>query len=249
MRYNILITAVISTIFSTHLMAAMTISGTRVIFPGGEQEVTVRTVNKGDAPALVQVWVDDGDSQADVNAMKVPFVVTPPVYRVEPGKGQSLRLIYNNMALPGDKESVFWLNMLEIPPVYKGPAKDRLELAFRTRIKIFYRPKSLSKSDSSAQADKLKWAIDRVGKKLKINNPTPYYFSFESINLLSGSQKQSVHSDMVSPFSSSEFTLTKNSGPLGNVTGGEFRLLNDYGAILVGSLKASGDSLDFVGFK
>lgn len=249
MRYKILTAVVISITLSTNVMAAMTISGTRVIFPGGEQEVTVRTVNKGNAPALVQVWVDDGHSEADVNTVKIPFIVTPPVYRVEPGKGQSLRLIYNNMLLPGDKESVFWLNMLEIPPVYKGPAKDRLELAFRTRIKIFYRPKSLSNSDSSGQADKLKWVIDRVGKKLKINNPTPYYYSFESINLLSGSQKQGVHSDMVSPFSSSEFSFTKNSTNLGNVTGGEFRLLNDYGAILVGSLKASGESLTFEGFK
>lgn len=227
----------------------MTISGTRVIFPGDEQEVTVRTKNKGNTPALVQVWVDDGRSEADVNTMKVPFVITPPVYRVEPGKGQSLRLIYNNMTLPKDKESVFWLNLLEIPPVYKGPAKDRLELAFRTRIKIFYRPKSLEKSDSPRQAGNLKWSIVRGKNKVKISNPTPYYYSFESIALQSGSKKVNVNSEMLAPFSTAVFTFEKNSPNINTLTGGEFKLLNDYGAILVGTLKASDGGLSLESLK
>lgn len=249
MFYKMLAAIFISLTLLTNSMAAMTISGTRVIFPGGEQEVTVRTMNKGDTPALVQVWIDDGHSAAEVNTMKIPFIVTPPVYRTEPGKGQSLRLIYNNMALPKDKESVFWLNMLEIPPAYNGPAKDRLELAFRTRIKIFYRPKTLEKSDSTKQAAQLKWTVDKASKKLKVNNPTPYFYSFESITLLSGTQKISIDSDMVAPFSTSEFTFAKNTRTTGSVTGGEFRLLNDYGAVLVGNLKSAGNELTFDNFK
>lgn len=243
MIYKTLIAAIAFITLSTSSMAAMTIAGTRVIFPGGEQEVTVRTTNKGDKPSLVQVWVDDGHSDADVNKMKVPFIVTPPVYRVEPGKGQSLRLIYNNMALPQDRESVFWLNMLEIPPVYKGPAKDRLELAFRTRIKIFYRPKSLDKATSNVGVKDLKWTVMPQGKKIKVNNPTPYYYSFDTMTLFSGVQKVSVNAEMVAPFSSSEFTFSKNSPAITKLTGGEFSLLNDYGAAVIGKLKATGDEL------
>ncbi|EKN3436516.1 fimbria/pilus periplasmic chaperone, partial [Yersinia enterocolitica] len=67
--------------------AAMTISGTRVIFPAAQKEVNVRTNNKGTEPALVQVWVDDGSSNAKINNVTVPFIVTPPVFRVESGKG------------------------------------------------------------------------------------------------------------------------------------------------------------------
>lgn len=119
--------------------ASMTISGTRIVFPGDEKETSVRTTNKGSQPALVQVWVDDGKADADINAVKIPFVVTPPVYRVEPGRGQSVRLVYNGMNLPQDRESVYWFNMLEIPPAPAGAVKkNRLELAFRTRIKIFF---------------------------------------------------------------------------------------------------------------
>lgn len=243
MIFRTLIAAVTSIMLSTSSMAAMTITGTRVIFPGSEQEVTVRTTNKGDKPTLVQVWIDDGNSSADVNTMKVPFIVTPPVYRVEPGKGQSLRLIYNNMVLPQDRESVFWLNMLEIPPIYKGPAKDRLELAFRTRIKIFYRPKSLDKTTSNLGVKDLKWTVVKKEKKVKVNNPTPFYYSFDTMTLFSGTQKVSIDAEMVSPFSSSEFTFSKNASAITNLTGGEFSLLNDYGAAVVGKLKATGDNL------
>lgn len=249
MLYKTLITTVISIALSTSSMAAMTISGTRVIFPGSEQEVTVRTTNKGNKPALVQVWVDDGNSAADVNTMKVPFIVTPPVYRVEPGKGQSLRLIYNNMVLPKDRESVFWLNMLEIPPVYKGAAKDRLELAFRTRIKIFYRPKSLDKNTSNLGAKDLKWMVERQEKKIRVSNPTPYYYSFDTMNLYSGTQKITVNAEMVAPFSSSEFNFSKNSPSVSNLTGAEFSLLNDYGAAVIGKLKATGDELTLESMK
>ncbi|QGU85833.1 fimbria/pilus periplasmic chaperone [Erwinia sorbitola] len=249
MFYKINTAVIFFILLSTSSMAAMTISGTRVIFPGDEKEVTVRTTNKGDTPALVQVWVDDGNANADVNSMKVPYMVTPPVYRVEPGKGQSLRLIYNNMVLPKDRESISWLNMLEIPPAYKGPAKDRLELAFRTRIKIFYRPKALDKSSSASQTEDLKWAVDNGSKKVKVTNPTPYYFSFDSMTIYSGSKSVNVDADMVAPFSTSEFDFEKNAPAIGNVTGAEFKLLNDYGAIIVGKLKASGNGLTLENYK
>ncbi|WP_455814281.1 fimbria/pilus periplasmic chaperone [Pseudomonas graminis] len=249
MLYKTLTAAIITMTLSTSTMAAMTIAGTRVIFPGNDKEVTVRTTNKGDNPALVQVWVDDGNLSADVNTMKVPFIITPPMYRVEPGKGQSLRLIYNNMALPKDRESVFWLNMLEIPPVYKGPAKDRLELAFRTRIKIFYRPKSLDKSTNNLGAKDLKWTVSREGRKVMVKNPTPYYYSFDNMTLFSGTQKISVNAEMIAPFSSSEFSFAKKSSVTGSFSGGEFSLLNDYGAAVVGKLKATGNELTLENLK
>lgn len=226
-------------LLSNSVYAGMTISGTRVIFPGSEREQVVRTNNQGNQPELVQVWVDDGSTSNDVNKMKVPFLVTPPVYRVEPGKGQSIRLIYNGMSLPQDKESVFWFNMLEIPPVEKGEKNsDQLELAFRTRIKIFYRPKILE-SSSAFQIDKLKWSIIDGGKSgsgIKIDNPTPYYFSFDSASIKSGSKSYPLEIDMLSPFSSKEIH-PRSRLPMGvNITELSFRLLNDYGAAIDGAL-------------
>lgn len=218
--------------------AAMTISGTRIIFPGSEKELNVRTNNRGTTPALVQVWVDDGDAAADVNHIKVPFMVTPPVYRVEPGKGQSVRMIYNGMVLPQDRESVFWFNMLEVPPVTKNTDKvDRLELAFRTRIKIFYRPKGLSTS-GVGEVDKIKWEVLSDNTGIRVTNPTPYYLSFDGADVQLGGKPVALNTDMVAPFGSQDFRL-KNKGSIAGMSGVSIRMLTDYGSIYNGTLKVS----------
>ena len=236
-----LATAILSLIFMTQtVFAGMTISGARIVFPESEREHTVRTNNRSNSPLLVQVWVDDGNTSADINSFKVPFTVTPPVYRVDPGKGQSVRLIYNGMKLPQDRESVFWFNMLEIPPVNDSVAnKDRLELAFRTRIKIFYRPAALKKSGVQ-EVGSLKWELISPARGIKVTNPTAYHISFDSAYIVSGSAKSALKVDMVPPFSSKEFLLdAKVSQPL-RADSVSVRLINDYGSIVEYSLESAG---------
>lgn len=217
--------------FSNIAHAAMTISGTRVIFPGAEREQTIRTTNKGKTPMLVQVWVDNGGKTEDINTIKVPFTATPPVYRVEPGKGQSVRLIYNGMTLPQDRESVFWFNLLEIPPVNEAEkSRDRLELAFRTRIKIFYRPTVL-KSSGTQQSDKLQWQIIPPARGLRITNPTPYYVSFDSAFITGSGIQHPLVVDMVAPHGSKEFLLEKSSRAPASFSSATVRMINDYGGI------------------
>lgn len=216
----------------SNAFAGMTISGTRIIFPGAEREYSVRTTNRGNTPALVQVWVDDGSINSNINSVKVPFTATPPVFRVEPGKGQSVRLIYNGMTLPQDRESVFWFNLLEIPPVDQASKKtDHLELAFRTRIKIFYRPATL-KATSSQSLQLLRWQLinQGSGKAIRVENPTPYYFSFESASVKNGNLAYPLNIDMVAPFSNREFVLAQKKPFPATVSGVDYRLLNDYGA-------------------
>ncbi|ARB86381.1 pilus assembly protein [Yersinia intermedia] len=212
--------------------AAMTISGTRVIFPAAQKEVNIRTNNKGAEPALVQVWVDDGSSNTKINDVKIPFMVTPPVFRVEGGKGQSVRMIYNGMALPQDKESVFWFNMLEIPAVQKENSdKNKLELAFRTRIKIFYRPTTLD-SSSEQQKEKLQWELvndSQKGQGVKVTNPTPYYFSFDSGDVTAGGKKVELNTEMLAPHSTLVF-YPKNK--VSGISAMNYKLLNDYGAAI-----------------
>ncbi|OON40190.1 pilus assembly protein [Izhakiella australiensis] len=226
-------------------IASMTISGTRIIFPAAEKEVNVRTNNKGTKPALVQVWIDDNKGTANLNEVKVPFIVTPPIYRVESGKGQSVRLIYNGMILPQNKESVFWFNMLEIPPQSTlSPNRQRLELAFRTRIKIFYRPDSLSESNSANERNKLKWetvtdAIKGVG--IKLTNPTPYYFSFDESSVETHGKKINLNVEMADPFSSIVFYPERKINKGEKITSINYGLINDYGAVIKIKLSPQGN--------
>lgn len=219
---------------STASIAGVTIAGTRIIFPGNEREMSVRTNNKGNLPALVQVWIDDGQANENINQVKTPFIITPPVFRIEPGKGQSLRLIYNGMALPQDRESLFWFNLLEIPPMTKtqDKSKNNLELAFRTRIKILWRPQTLEEN-SVKTFKRLKWEIANDSKKgagIRITNPTGYYYSFDTGTITQGGKKYDVNMDMVAPGHTETWYAGSASAAGGSVTQITVKLLNDYGS-------------------
>lgn len=58
---------------------------------------------------MVQSWLDDGNENGDPAKMKLPFIVTPPVSRLDPQKGQSVRITWTGKALAQDKESIFGL--------------------------------------------------------------------------------------------------------------------------------------------
>jgi len=211
--------------------ASVVIGGTRVIFNGEERETTVKLTNDGKVPALTQVWIDKGDQSADPSVLKVPFMLTPPISRIDPGKGQTLRVLFDGQPLPADKESVFWLNVLEVPP--KPGAEmagvNTLSLAYRTRIKLFYRPSGLKGVAQEAPA-KVTWRVVRDGGKvaLEASNPTQYFVSFSSVELVGGAGSVEANDGgMVGPGETARFAL-KGDAP---ATAGtvRFRAINDWG--------------------
>ncbi|KAF2408575.1 molecular chaperone [Pseudomonas antarctica] len=171
--------------------AGVIIHGTRVIYPAQQQEVAVRLENKGPRPALVQAWLDNGDRHSTPATAQTPFNVSPPILRIEPHQQQALRLRYFGEALPTDRESLFWLNVLEVPPLATDTAqKNQIELSFRTRLRVFLRPQALPYPVGSAPA-KLQWKLvaHEQGLALQATNPTPYHISLASIDLLSDGKR------------------------------------------------------------
>ncbi|QBG10390.1 molecular chaperone [Klebsiella huaxiensis] len=209
--------------------ASIIINGTRVIYPGSEKEVTVKLSNNGKQPVLVQSWVDNGDISAKPEKIAVPFILTPPVNRIEPDKSQTLRLSYTGSPrLPEDRESVYWLNVLEIPPA-KQNVPNRLQMAFRTRIKLFYRPAAIADKVKAAEAaEKITWSI--VGNELQANNASPYYVSLVSINVDQGSKKSTVAGNMISPMGKLSFKL-KGDASLVHGASLSYEYINDWGAV------------------
>lgn len=210
--------------------ASIVVSGTRVVYPGNEREVTVKLSNTGKGPVLVQSWIDKGDVEARPEKIQVPFILTPPINRINPDKSQTLRLSYTGMpALPEDKESVYWLNVLEIPPVTKNSAPNRIQVAFRTRIKLFYRPAALSDRAKAAEAaEKLSWSVN--GSEVKATNNSPYFVSLVSVTLSRGGRKTSVDGEMVPPHSSYGFHMKDNALSGGGTTV-SWEYVNDWGAV------------------
>lgn len=240
-------TLLIFSLFSGAAYSAVTIEGTRIIFDGGKNEQVVRINNKDNTlPALIQVWADDGIEVNNINNPKLPFVITPPITRIEPGKGQSIRVIYNGMTLPQDKESVYYFNVLEIPAETSESknATQRLDLAFKTRIKLFYRPESLRKSTVTDYLDKLKWSEVNVpgkGTGLKVENTSPFYISLIGIKIKINGREITMKADMVAPMSSSVYTQDEDSQKLnGNISEFTYYILNDYGSRVETKVSKSG---------
>ncbi len=171
---------------ATQSPAAVVIHGTRVIYPADQQEVVVRLENKGERPALVQLWLDDGDKTATPATAQAPFTALPPLLRIEPKKQQAPRLRYTGEPLPTDRESLFWLNVLEVQPsLVDGADRNLLELSFRSRLRVFFRPQGLPYPKGAA-APKLSWKLVRHegGHALEVLNPTPYHVSLGSVELV-----------------------------------------------------------------
>ncbi|HGY8840292.1 TPA: fimbria/pilus periplasmic chaperone, partial [Escherichia coli] len=103
---------IIFTISAYPVSANVVITGTRVIYPAGQHNVNVQLTNVGISPSLIQAWIDNGDPKAAPETIKTPFVITPPIARIDGNKGQTLRLSYTGEPLPADRESVFYLNVL-----------------------------------------------------------------------------------------------------------------------------------------
>lgn len=225
--------------FTTSLQAnaSVVIASTRVIYNQKDPEVTLKLSNGGTSPALVQVWLDRGDPKVSPSSIDVPFTVTPPASRIDPGKGQTLRIIQTGEPLAQDHESVFWLNVLEIPPKPTADAAEgnKLQLAFRSRIKLFYRPDGL-KGDAQDAPGQLTWHLTTWHGQpaLEAHNPSAYDVSLTTVQVVDGSRIASFDDgDMVRPGETKTFPLkgTPSTSPSAKV---HYQTLNDYGGAVAG---------------
>ena len=223
---------VLGALSPTPAFASVVINGTRVVYPGREREVTIQLTNQGGSPSLVQTWLDRGDPRSTPEQSDAPFVLTPPITRIEPNRGQALRMMYTGQPLPPDRESVFWLNVLEVPPTPPGEMRSYVQLAFRSRIKVFFRPEGLS-GPADAAGDKLHWrAVSGTDGQVALvcKNAAPYYVSFSRLTV--GVEGRTVAYDqggMVAPFSTASFAIPGLSRvpAAGSVV--EVSVINDYG--------------------
>jgi chaperone protein EcpD len=223
--------------------AGVVVNGTRVVYPAAKREVTISLQNSGATPSLVQAWLDSGDAHSKPGESKVPFVLTPPLFRLDPSKMQSLRLVYTHDPLPEDRESLFWLNVLDIPPraAVNPDLPNQLDLAFKHRMKVFFRPPGLPGSAADAPA-RITWKLLSKDGKLtgvQASNPTAYHVSLTQLTATVAGHPVTIAADMVDPFASRSFNLPgPATTPSGAVTI-EYWFVNDYGGNVNGTASAS----------
>ncbi|NIY47841.1 molecular chaperone [Cedecea colo] len=196
--------------------AGVVLGGTRVIYEEGKKEASISIENKGDVPYLIQSWIEN-DRAGKSNA----FLITPPLFRLDGDKKNALRIFKLEDVLPGDRESLFFLNVKSIP----GGTLDSntLQIAIRNRLKLIYRPTLLQKNSPESQTQQLKWVLS--GSQLQVKNPTPYYQNFMFVNL-DGKDVDLKEKNFVAPFSNAHFDVPAASGKKVS-----WKIISDYGSI------------------
>lgn len=214
--------------------ANVIIGGTRVVFPAKDGEVTVRLTNDNTKPALIEAWIDRGDAHSTPDKVDTPFLITPPLFRMEAHKDQSLRIIATPAQLPTDRESLFWLNVLEIPPKPTGQefvGKNLLQFAIRSRLKLFYRPAHLPGDVNKAPAE-LTWKTvpDGQGYALEVTNPSAYHITIVQLSVDVGGKTYTTDPGMVDPLGTLRMPLKGLTSAPTVGTQVAYTIVNDYGA-------------------
>lgn len=220
---------ILAGVMSFNACADIVISGTRIIYSSKSKDVTVNLENKGNKPLLVQSWLDDGRDAVNPQELKIPFIITPPVTRVDAHKGQTVRITWLGQNVPQDRESLFWFNVLEVPPKAQGAdTQNLLQVAFRTRIKLFFRPNGLKGTPEEA-VKHLKWSVTSSAGSyyLTAKNDSPYNVSIASAALVVGGKKYSTESHSIKPFSNQNMKI-KNGASVSSGTV-KFVSINDFG--------------------
>jgi P pilus assembly chaperone PapD len=196
--------------------AGVVVGGTRLIYDGSKKESSLSVNNPDKVPYLVQSWVEPADGSTE----KAPFMLTPPLFRLDGEQQNVLRVVRAGGSLPANKESLYWLSIKAIPAATKDASQNTLQIAIKTRIKMIYRPQGL-KGVPEEQAGKLTWS--RSGTKVQVTNPTPFYMNFQEVKV-AGREVKDV--TFVAPMSSAAFALP--AGVSGNNV--SWKIISDYGA-------------------
>lgn len=164
-----LMAAALLTVFSGQSIAAFSLNGTRYIYDEGRKNISFEVNNSAEKTFGGQVWIEN-TNQGD----GVYFVPQPPFFKVGPKQKQVIRIIKTD-TLPENKESLFWLNVQEIPPKPEmKEGRNILSVAMNTRVKLIYRPRAIK--DGRLNAEK-QLKLEQRGGETWLKNPTPYYFA------------------------------------------------------------------------
>jgi P pilus assembly chaperone PapD len=206
-------------IASAPVQAGIVLNTTRIIYPAKDKEVSFGVHNTGGGEIFLQSWLESNAEEAG----DLPFVITPALARMPGDAKQLLRILYAGSDMPQDRESVFWLNVQEIP---QAANENALQIAIRQRIKVFFRPQGL-KEDPVQAPEALEWRL-QSGNVLQVNNPGPYYVSMVRVEAMDGATAVlKKDSQMLAPKQSLNLPLTRSTagGPL-NLS---FVSINDFG--------------------
>lgn len=216
---NITICLLITILYSSFTNAAFVLNGTRFIYQEGADSTSIQVNNNSNSDYAGQAWIENIDKES-----KVSFVSLPSFFELKSEESQLLRLIKVRDNLPEDRESLFWLNVQEIPQIDKR-ATNKMVVAINTRVKLLYRPKALQPERKDAE-NKISYFLDKKNGKVRLKNPTGYYFAIQSLQHLGKELSLDIKNGILEPYSEVDI-----KGLQSIPTNLVLEAIDDYGAV------------------
>lgn len=202
------------------VQAVINTDRTRVIFYSKDKAVSVGLENsRKDIPYLVQAWVDNEDS-----SRSKALIALPPLQRIDGGLRSQVRIMQikeETVKLPQDRESLFYFNVLGVPP--KSDEMNVVQLAQQSRLKLFYRPQALGEKKDEPERNLI---VLRNSEGVTLKNPTAYYASLVALGPEIGKNFGTFDGTTIAPFSQQQLpgiTFSNNRIYVGYV--------DDYGGL------------------
>lgn len=197
---------------------------TRVIFAAADKAKSLKIKNQDQRAYLIQT----GSQISPDNPQPAPFIVIPPIFRLEPASENNLRILLREGAkLPSDRESVFYLSALAVPAASALlPPSDveaaQLSMGFRFYIKLIYRPVDLPLTPQEATC---RLRLMQHGKGVQVENPTPYALTLAKLHFDRQSVDLEQRPAMIAPFGKQDYPAQRY------VTQGHWQVITDNGDI------------------
>lgn len=176
-KWGFFVPVLLLALLSAKGYAGVMIGGTRFIYAESSKNgLSFLVRNTDETPYLIQTRILPDETKGNEqqsgthNATETSFVATPPLLPLGNKKENYIRIIHTGGELPADRESLFQLSVASIPS--GKPGVSDLQVAIRSKFKLFYRPTGLKGSHDEAY-QQLIWK--RHGASVKVVNPTPYY--------------------------------------------------------------------------
>ena len=231
-RLALYVGVLIGTTVAQSALASVVMSGTRVIYPAAVREKALQLTSHDAYPNLVQIWVDKGNPASTPETADAPFIASPQIFRMNPKAGQMVRLVYTGKDLPQDRESVFFINFMQMPALKASDMEaNKLMLTVSSRMKVFYRPESIVGNPQDI-AKNMTFSLQGSGSNMTVSaeNKSGYHAVVREANLLVGGKSVNVaKAVMVAPFSTAQWPVVASTANSGK---DQLRLtlVNDYGA-------------------
>lgn len=203
--------------------AGVVVNSTRFIYLEGSKALPVSLTNTDLHAYLVKTSILENDGKREHQPSKgstPSFTLLPPLFRLSSQASGQVRVLHTGAALPSDRESLFYLSVTAIPE--GKPQQNSVQMAVRSRFKLFYRPSGLTGSAENAYRQ-LSWQQGAEG--LRVTNSSPYYVTLFNLKL---NGREIPVPGMVAPFNE-RILKGCQAGIKCDIS---WQTINDYGRIM-----------------